>query len=114
MIILENDIELQKIPKKKLRKNNAINLPPNITQDMMKTYVVYYKEIYNKTSGATREYFKVEKHPKLNKPWCSSKSNKISILDKLQQANNKIDELSKNDELYKNNEFSKNDELFKT
>jgi hypothetical protein len=94
----DNNIkEYEKKNKKKLRKNNAVKLPPNLTQDMMKTYVVYYKEIYNKTTGATREYFKVEKHPKLSKPWISSKSNKISIFEKLKQANNKIDELSKLD-----------------
>tara|TARA_R110002072_G_scaffold5689_4_gene35936 strand:+ start:99 stop:428 length:330 start_codon:yes stop_codon:yes gene_type:complete len=80
---------------KKERKKNAIKLPPGLTQEMMKTYVVYYKEIYNKEKGLTREYFKVEKHPKLDKPWISSKSNKIPLLEKLKEANKVIDNLSK-------------------
>ena len=62
---------------------------------MMKTYVVYYKEVYNKEKGLTREYFKVEKHPKLDKPWISSKSNKIPLLEKLKEANKVVDDLSK-------------------
>ena len=41
-----------------------------------------------------REFFKIEKgHPKLEKPWMTSKSGKISITDKLQQAINKLEEL---------------------
>ena len=35
----------------------------------------------------TFEFFKVEKHPNLEKTWISSKSNKVSILDKLLAAN---------------------------
>lgn len=91
----ETDNKKQKEPIKKERKKNAIKLPPGLTQEMMKTYVVYYKEVYNKEKGSTREYFKVEKHPKLDKPWISSKSNKISLLEKLKEANKVVDNLSK-------------------
>jgi hypothetical protein len=92
----ENDNnEKQKEPVKKERKKNAIKLPSGLTQEMMKTYVVYYKEVYNKEKGSTREYFKVEKHPKLNKAWISSKSNKIPLLEKLKEANKVVDDLSK-------------------
>ena len=87
---------------KKERKKNAIKLPPQLTQNMMKKYVVYYKEIYNKEKGSVREYFKVEKHPKLDKPWISSKSNKVPLLEKLKQANFIVDQLSKNNENYEN------------
>lgn len=83
----------EKIEKKKIRKKNAIKLPEGITQDMLKTYVVYYKEIYNKEKDLTREYFKVEKHPKLKKPYITSKSNKVSILEKLKDANEYIENL---------------------
>ena len=62
--------------------------------DMMKKYIVYYKECYNKEKNLYREFFKIEKHPKLEKPWIGSKSNKISIMDKLTEANNQIDLLS--------------------
>ena len=88
----EENIE-EKIEKKKIRKKNAIKLPEGITQDMLKIYVVYYKEINNKEKGLTREYFKVEKHPKLKKPYITSKSNKVSILEKLKNANEYIENL---------------------
>ena len=69
------------------RKYNAKPLPDGITQDMLEKHVVYYKECYNKEKDVWREFWKVEKHPNLDKPRCSSKSNKVSILDKLEQAN---------------------------
>lgn len=40
-----------------------------------------------------REYFKVEAHPKINKPWISSKSVKISLIEKLNDANQVVDDL---------------------
>jgi len=78
------------------RKSTAKPLPDGLTNDMMKKYVVYYHECYNKEQKLYREFFKIEKHPKLDKPWISSKSNKISIFDKLKAANEMIDELNKN------------------
>ncbi len=60
---------------------------------MMKKYVVYYHEWLNVEKSKSREFFKIEKHPKLNKMWIGTKSNKISISDKLLQANNMIVEL---------------------
>jgi len=61
----------------------------------MKKYVVYYHEWLNVEKSKSREFFKIEKHPKLNKIWIGTKSNKISISDKLLQANNMIVELDK-------------------
>ncbi len=81
---------------RRARSKSAKPLPDGITNDMMRKYVVYYKECYNKDKQLYREFFKIEKHPKLEKPWIGCKSNKISILDKLQQANNKINELDNN------------------
>ena len=40
-----------------------------------------------------REYFKVESHPKLPKPWVSSKSIKIPLLEKLNDANQVVSDL---------------------
>ncbi len=77
------------------RKQNAKPLPDGITNDMMKKYIVYYKECYNKEKQLYREFFKIEKHPKLDKPWIGSKSNKISVIDKLKAANDMIDSLNK-------------------
>lgn len=78
---------------KRERKHNARDLPEGITQDMLKKYVVYYKECYNKEKDLWREFFKVEKHPKLDKPWIGSKSEKISIKDKLNEANKIVEDL---------------------
>ena len=81
---------------KRARKHSARELPEGITQDMMRKYVVYYKEWIYPEKVKTREYFKVEKHPKLDKIWIGTKSHSVSILDKLEQANKKIDELDMN------------------
>jgi len=78
---------------KRERKHNARDLPEGINQDMLKKYVVYYKECYNKEKDLWREFFKVEKHPKLDKPWIGSKSEKISIKDKLIEANKIVEDL---------------------
>lgn len=56
---------------------------------------VYYHEWLNEDRTREREFFKVEKHPKLIKPWISTKSNKISIFEKLNQANKVVDDLEK-------------------
>jgi hypothetical protein len=81
---------------KRERKHNAKQLPDGIEQHMMKKYVVYYHEWLNKDKTREREFFKVEKHPKLDKHWISTKSNKINILEKLKQANKVIDDLENN------------------
>ena len=80
---------------KRERKHSARDLPAGITQDMMRKYVVYYFEYLDKEHTRSREFFKVEKHPKLEKPWMSSKSEKVSILDKLKSANDVVSNLEK-------------------
>ena len=80
---------------KRERKSSARELPDGLTQQMMMKYVVYYKECYNKEKKLYREFFKVEKHPKLDKHWMSSKSNKISLLEKLASANKVVTDLEK-------------------
>lgn len=61
---------------------------------MMEKYVVYYHEFLNEEHTKEREFFKVEKHPKLgDKPWISSKSGKIPLLDKLTQTNKVVRDL---------------------
>lgn len=80
---------------KRARKKSARELPEGLTQEMLEKYVVYYRECYNINKQLYREFFKVEKHPKLEKIWTSSKSNKISILDKLETANKIVRDLEK-------------------
>ena len=78
---------------KRERKYNAKDLPNGITQDMLKKYVGYYQEWLDKEHTKEREFFKIEKHPKLDKPWCTTKSNKVSIEEKLIEANKVVDDL---------------------
>ena len=85
------DVDVLEISRndKRERKKTAQSLPPGITQTMMKKYVVYYREMMHLKNGKSqpREYFKVESHPKLPKPWVSSKSTKIPLIEKLNDAN---------------------------
>jgi hypothetical protein len=80
---------------KRERKHTAQSLPPGITHNMMKKFVVYYREMTYLKSGKQqpREYFKVESHPKLSKPWVSSKSTKIPLFEKLNDANQVVADL---------------------
>jgi hypothetical protein len=80
---------------KRERKHTAQILPSGLTQNMMKKYVVYYREIMYLKNGKKqqREYFKVESHPRLKKPWVSSKSTKLSLLEKLNDANQVVTDL---------------------
>ena len=81
---------------KRERKQTAQILPQGITHNMMKKYVVYYREMVYLKNGKRipREYFKVESHPKLARPWVTSKSSKISLLEKLNDANEYVMKLS--------------------
>jgi hypothetical protein len=79
---------------KRKRNSTAKALPEGIDQSMLRKYVVYYNEVYNKEKQLKREFFKVESHPKLDKPWISSKSGKVSALEKLAAANKVVDDLA--------------------
>jgi S-adenosylmethionine:tRNA-ribosyltransferase-isomerase (queuine synthetase) len=87
---LSKNFIISKEETKRLRKSNAIKLPKEIEQSMIPKYVVYYKECYNNQKNLWREFFKIEKHPKVNtkKIFTSSKSNKINIIDKLEEIKN--------------------------
>ena len=82
---------------KRARKHNAVVLPEGITQQMMRQYVYYCSEYYDKSHTKKREYFRVD-HPLLGKYWATTKSNSVSIKDKLTQANSIVDELEKEKE----------------
>jgi hypothetical protein len=78
---------------KRARKTSAQPLPEEINENMIKKYVTYNKECYNKEKNMYRDFFRVEKHPKLDKEFTSSKSEKVSIQEKLAQANKIVDDL---------------------
>lgn len=75
---------------KRNRKKTAKPLPEGITQDMMPKYVYYCKECYNKEKQLFRKFFRIEKHPKQEKTISSSKSSKLTILEKLEQTKERI------------------------
>ena len=80
---------------KRERKYNARPLPEGITQKDLPKYVVYYVE-YEKNNDENgnrvmrRDFFKIEKHPKLEKPWASTKSKYVSAIDKLNETIEKL------------------------
>lgn len=77
------------------RHYNAKQLPTGITE--LPKFIVYYKECYNKEKNLIREFFTVEGHPKLKgKRQASSKSNKVNIQTKLQEAKDIITKLENN------------------
>ena len=78
---------------KRSRKYNANPFPDGLTQAMLPKYVVYYHEVYNKEKNLTREFFKIESHPKLDKPIMSSKSRKVSLTTKLEEIKQKLHNL---------------------
>jgi hypothetical protein len=81
---------------KRERKTSAQKLPTGISHEMMNKYVYYCHEWRDKEKTKEREYFRVEKHPKqIKKQWATTKSGSISILEKLKQANDYVDELDK-------------------
>ena len=75
---------------KRSRKKMAQSLPEGITQYMMPKYVYYCKECYNKEKDLWREFFRIEKHPEQEKIISSSKSSKLTILEKLEQIKEKL------------------------
>ena len=78
----------QNINKDKVaRHTNAQALPEGISHKDIPRFVYYATEVYNKKSGATRSYFRVERKEGSKKViWSSSKSEKISAQDKLAEA----------------------------
>ncbi|AYV75817.1 MAG: zinc-binding loop containing protein [Terrestrivirus sp.] len=81
---------------KSARKYNAKPLPEDMKQSDLPKHVVYYKE---KTGNGFREFFKIEKHASLEKPWATTKAKDISVHDKLKQAKDKLSELNKLNEI---------------
>lgn len=93
---------------KRNRQRTAQDLPDGLTQDMMPKYVYYANETVKRNDGTEykRDFFRIEKHPKLTKKcWSSSKSIKISILKKLEQTKEKLKELDDEIEIIQESEY---------
>lgn len=101
---LSKNVIIEKDECKRIRKHNAIKLPSTLADLNIPKYINYYNECYNNEKKLYREYFKIEKHPyqKKNKTYISSKSNKISIIEKLNQIKKILDELNANDAINAN------------
>jgi len=81
------------IPGTKRERSSKKELPEGLTYDMLHKFVYYNIEKYG-SGDKTREFFRVE-HSDLPKCWSSSKSEKVSITDKLASANKVAEDLEK-------------------
>ena len=86
------------------RRCDACELPNGLTQKDLPKYVSYHKEILEKETGKYREFFIIDNHPKINKPWETTKSMKVEILEKLKLAKLKLQLL---DELITEKQYNK-------
>jgi len=86
------------------RRCDANELPDNLTQKDLPKYVIYRKEILDKETNRSREYFYIQNHPKLDKTWETTKSNKVSIREKLKLAKLKLEYL---DEIISESQYNK-------
>jgi S-adenosylmethionine:tRNA-ribosyltransferase-isomerase (queuine synthetase) len=104
-----SNITITKEEGKRERKHNAVKLPASLDQSSIPIYVNYYKECYDQKNKCYREYFKIEKHPHNihNKLYVSSKSNKINILEKLEEIKKMLLIIEEEYEHYKKNNETK-------
>ncbi len=82
---------------KPTRRKDACDLPHGIEQTDLPKYVCYRKEILDEDTNNFREFFYIKHHPKLDKVFESSKSNKISLTEKLDQIKTKLKKVESND-----------------
>jgi hypothetical protein len=87
--LVDMSIQNSNRPKAQRRKD-ACDLPEGIKQTDLPKYVTYRKEILDKETDKYRECFVIDNHPKLSKPWETTKSNKIDISKKLEIAKLKL------------------------
>jgi hypothetical protein len=91
------------------RHSNAQKLPDLISNVEFPKHVYYYSEILNKDTEQEffRDYIRIENHPNQKKNISSSKSIKISILDKFREACAIIKELDNNTYQHEKNTIPK-------
>lgn len=89
-----NQSEQNKNTDKRTRNKNAQKLPIELDGTILPKYVTYNREkITNGNGTYYRDFFRIEKHPKLNKNWSSSKSKNVGILEKLEETKEKLEEI---------------------
>lgn len=89
---------------KQKRQKDACDLPNGIKQTDLPIHVCYNKRCYDTENNSWREFFTIENHPKLDRPWASSKSSNVTIKEKLDQVKLKLKHLNGEitDQEYKN------------
>ena len=87
---------------KRERKSSAQELPENIKHEDIPKYCYYCKEKYN-SNGDIRDFFRIEKHPNQKSIISTSKSIKLNIQDKLNEAKQIILKLDNNEYYSENN-----------
>ena len=99
--VLNYNSKQNKNTNKRKRKYNAIKLPDEIDESKIPKYIYYCKEMYNKEKELYREFFRIEKHPNLKKQKClsSSKSQKISLQEKLEETIEMLKKLDNNENI---------------
>jgi Fe2+ transport system protein B len=86
---------------KRSRKYNARALPEGLNQSDLPKYVTYnvdYEKNLDENGNRIirRDFFRVESHPKQDKSWATTKSKKVSLHEKLDEAKKYLDLLNKN------------------
>jgi len=74
---------------KRERRNDAKELPEDISQEELPKYITYNVNKYGRNNEFTREFFRIEGHPLListQSTWSSTTKKSVSIQEKLQQA----------------------------
>lgn len=84
---------------KRNRKSSARPLPEGIKQTDLPKYVTYnldYEKNLDENGNKImrRDFFRVEKHPKQDKSWTSSKGKTIPLLKKLEEAKKYVENLN--------------------
>ena len=93
---LATQSEQNKNTGKRARKYNAQKLPEELDGIILPKFVTYNKEkMTTKSAVYYRDFFRIEKHPKLNKTWSSTKSIDVSLLDKLKETKERLAEIEK-------------------
>jgi len=79
---------------KRDRQFNARELPEGVRHEDMPKYMNYNVNVWDKEKNKTRDFFRIERHPLLfPKVWEGTKSMKVSIQDKLEQAKKVLQDL---------------------
>lgn len=84
---------------KRERKHNARPLPDGLVQSDLPKYITYnldYEKDLDEDGNRVikRDYFRIEKHPKQEKIWSTTKSKNVNIFEKLVEAKKYLQELN--------------------